>query len=261
MQLYGDYHTHTIFSHGKGTIEDNARAAAAAGLKQIAITDHGFSHIAFGLRHRRMQKMRRLVDEANRKYGVEVLLGVEANITGYDGQIDLSDEDFALFDIILCGFHKIVWGKTMGETLNFIIKNNFLDILHIKPGKKQFIKNTDAVINNIQRFPVDVLTHVNHSISVDCKAVAEACKAAGTYIEINGKRITYTDKQMQDMIDTGVMFIVNSDAHSVERIGDTSLATSIVRRMQIPADRIVNIGDSAPYLRSQGAFASKRIKL
>ena len=36
-----DYHTHTTFSHGKGSIEDNVKEAVKKGLKAIAITDHG----------------------------------------------------------------------------------------------------------------------------------------------------------------------------------------------------------------------------
>ena len=36
-----DHHTHTIYSHGKGTILDNVRVAAAKGIRSIAITDHG----------------------------------------------------------------------------------------------------------------------------------------------------------------------------------------------------------------------------
>ena len=45
-----DYHTHTTFSHGKGSIEDNVKAAVAAGLSGIAITDHGPGHLTYGVK-------------------------------------------------------------------------------------------------------------------------------------------------------------------------------------------------------------------
>ena len=47
MLLTGDYHTHTVYSHGKGTVLENAIQAKALGLKEIAITDHGFEQLAF----------------------------------------------------------------------------------------------------------------------------------------------------------------------------------------------------------------------
>ena len=31
-----DYHTHTTFSHGKGSIEDNVKVAISKGLKALA---------------------------------------------------------------------------------------------------------------------------------------------------------------------------------------------------------------------------------
>ena len=43
MILYGDYHTHTVYTHGHGTVEDNVKVAIKRGLKQIAITEHSFS--------------------------------------------------------------------------------------------------------------------------------------------------------------------------------------------------------------------------
>lgn len=55
MILFGDYHTHTEYSrhhHGKGTILENASVAADKGIKQIAITDHGFNHPFFGVRRK-----------------------------------------------------------------------------------------------------------------------------------------------------------------------------------------------------------------
>lgn len=52
MKINFDLHTHTVYSHGKGTIAENAKSAAEKGLYGIGITDHGFSHPAFGMRRK-----------------------------------------------------------------------------------------------------------------------------------------------------------------------------------------------------------------
>ena len=54
MILTADYHTHTVYSHGKGKIIENALVAKEKGLKQIGISDHGFAHPAFGLTKRKI---------------------------------------------------------------------------------------------------------------------------------------------------------------------------------------------------------------
>ncbi len=50
MKLYGDYHTHTIYSHGSGTIRDNVEEALRKGLKEIGICDHGPGHYLYGVK-------------------------------------------------------------------------------------------------------------------------------------------------------------------------------------------------------------------
>ena len=54
-----DHHTHTIYSHGKGTILDNVRAAAAKGIRSIAITDHGPGHLTYGIKMEQLPQMRK----------------------------------------------------------------------------------------------------------------------------------------------------------------------------------------------------------
>ena len=50
-------------------------------------------------------KMKTEIDGINGMYDdIEVLLGVETNLIGLDGTVDLKDEDLDLFDIILMGF-------------------------------------------------------------------------------------------------------------------------------------------------------------
>lgn len=51
MQIMADVHTHTVFSHGKGTIEQNVIAAMEKGLKVIGIADHGPGHPEIGRAH------------------------------------------------------------------------------------------------------------------------------------------------------------------------------------------------------------------
>ena len=57
-KLYYDIHTHTTYSHGKGSIEDNAAAAVAAGLKILGISDHGPGHIGYGIDMKKIPEMR-----------------------------------------------------------------------------------------------------------------------------------------------------------------------------------------------------------
>ena len=77
MLLTGDYHTHTPFSHGKNTVEENAQRAKELGLKQIGISDHGFSHVAFGIRRRQIKDYRAECKAAAEKFGIDVLVGIE----------------------------------------------------------------------------------------------------------------------------------------------------------------------------------------
>ena len=101
-----DHHTHTIYSHGKGSIEDNVRVAAARGLKSVAVTDHGPGHLTYGLKTEKLPEMRREIARLKTVYPqVEVLLGVEANTIRVEPYLDVHEENLKEFDIILAGYH------------------------------------------------------------------------------------------------------------------------------------------------------------
>ena len=81
MKILADYHTHTLYSHGKGTIEDNVKVAISKGIKTIGISDHSYKHIAYGVKKKDILKMREEVDYLNDKYtDINILLGMECNI-------------------------------------------------------------------------------------------------------------------------------------------------------------------------------------
>lgn len=249
MILTADYHTHTVFSHGKGNIYDNAVKAKEMGLKEVGISDHGFAHPAFGLTKSKVPKMRKLCDIATKQTGVNVLLGIESNIIGVDGKVDLTEKYYDYFDIFLAGIHKFVMYKPSAWfplaipdlTLSFFKRENVCSSL-IKT-------NTKTYINVIKNNPVDVITHINFCAYSDPVEVAKAARDYGTYIELNAKKAHLTDQQLFDVAKTGVKFVIGSDAHSPERVGEISLVEKMLERVNINREQIDNIDGKMPQMR------------
>lgn len=249
MILTADYHTHTVFSHGKGTIEENALAAKAAGLKEIGISDHGFAHPAFGLTASDLPEMRKDCDLATEKTGVKTLLGIESNFVGADGATDLKTKYYDYFDIYLAGVHKFVMYK-IGTLFSMAIPNFFLSkSKRPKPSERLIKENTAAYINVIKKNPVDVITHLNYCCFVNAAEVAKAAADYGTYIELNAKKVHLTDEELYAVEKTGVNFVIGSDAHTPDRVGEISLVKKMLERVNIPEERIMNINGKTPDFR------------
>lgn len=239
MVIYGDYHTHTPYSHGTGTILENAMIAKEKGLKEIAITDHGFNHSLYGIRKKDIDSMRAECVEAEKATGVKVLLGIEANFISNDGTIDLSEDDIKKLDIVLVGHHNFVKAKNVFDKFSLFYRNIISKIF--KPSKNKIQKNTEVYLKAMQKYKINILTHLNYGMKVDTLKVALAARDAGVLIELNGKRILFTDEEMLEMAKNNVKFIINSDAHSSGRVGEVNNAINLVTRLGIPTSLIVNL--------------------
>ena len=242
MALLADYHTHTKYSahnHGKGSIEDNVRVAHEKGLNQIAITDHGFNQKVYGVKRKDIPQIKQEIEDVKEMYPIDVLLGVEANLISSNGDIDIVPEDMENLDILLCGFHRLVKSTSKRQQLGFVFKNILCEFFH-HTSKKQIIKNTNAYINAMRKYPIDILTHLNHVCKVDVEKVARVAKETNTYIELNGKRLGMTDAEILKCYEIGCKFVVNSDAHSPKRVGDCHLGLEAALRLRIPDSAIVN---------------------
>ena len=79
--------------------------------------------------------------------------------------------------------------------------------------------------------------------------IAKAARDYGTYIELNSKKVHLSDEEVEAVRDTGVQFIIDSDAHSVGRIGDTALVDEQLARVAIPHSQIDNIDGKLPVFR------------
>ena len=241
MILLGDYHTHTFYSHGKGSIEDNVKVAEKKGLKQIAICDHGFNHKLFAVKRNKIDEMRNEVNRLNETGNVNVLLGLETNLIGSDGTIDLTKEEESKLDIVLMGYHKMIKAVSFKDRIKFFNKNSLASFFGYT--KNMIQKHTDAYLRAIDKNNIDVITHLNYGMPVDPVQIAKLAIQKDVYIELNGKRTIFSDEQIEKMIELGTKFIVNSDAHSPENVGECNLPTNFALKHKIPEELIVNFNN------------------
>lgn len=246
MRLIADYHTHTIYSHGKGTIRDNVEAALKKGLKEIAICDHGPGHFLYGVKREKLFKMREEIDQLNAEYrnkGIKILLGVEANLIGYDGAIDVDDEVIKILDLLLLGFHYGAIPKSIREYMLLNVANPLSKALSFM-GKWIERKNTEAIIKALEKYPIDLITHPGDKARLDIRKVAEVASKKGVALEINAKHKELSVESLRMLLDTKVEFLINSDAHSPQEVGQVDKSIKRAMEAKIPIHRIRNLEEN-----------------
>lgn len=249
MKLTADYHTHTPYSHGKNTVLENVKAGKIAGLTEIGITDHGFNHLLFGLKRKNLSDLRSEVDEAEKLTGVKVLMGMESNLISVDGDTDMKESDFQYFDLYLCGIHEVLKYKSFSDMRNIMLKNYAAYKFGRTPSEAVVKTTTNAYINAIKNNPIDILTHINYKCYCNLVEVAKCCADYGTYIEINTKKRHISPEELNLMANTGVKFVIDSDAHSADRVGDTKIAEELLNEANVPLNLIANIDGRLPVFR------------
>jgi len=245
MKIYGDYHTHTIYSHGKGTIRDNVEEAYIKGLKEIAICDHGPGHVGYGVKRENLKIMREEIDELNKEFepkGLKILLGVEANLLGYDGTIDVKEEDLKYLDILLLGYH---FGAMPRNPIDFYKLYIFNGLSKMFSGLKAnaMKMNTEALIKAMDRYPIDIITHPGSKVYVDIERLARAAREKGTALEINASHSHLTVEEIEIALREGANFYINSDAHRPEDVANLEKGIKRAKQVKVPIERIINIKD------------------
>ena len=240
IKLFADYHTHTVYSHGTGEILDNVMAARKKGLTEIAVTDHGIRHFAYGVKIKDIAKMRDEIDRINyNAEGIKVLMGMECNIISTDGDIDMNDSIRKYLDILLVGFHMMVLPKTVRDAMNIYGRNCLAKAFHIgKEGIKE--ANTESMIKAIRKHKIDIITHPGTRIPLDITLIAREAAKAGTALEINSHSSYMRANHVIAAAGEGVRFVINSDAHTPENVGNLQNGLDIAIEAGLNCDQIIN---------------------
>ncbi|MGI5849789.1 MAG: PHP domain-containing protein [Christensenellales bacterium] len=231
MRLTADYHTHTLHSHGKGSVQDNVEAAIKRGLVTVGIADHSISHYAYGVKKGRLGEYIAYIENAKRVYSdrIRIQTGIELNLTGLDGSIDLpKGYDF---DTMILGYHKTAICKDFKTAWTFFTGSRFGRALEI----------TRAYMLAIQKWHIDIVAHPGYGVPVDYQLLAKACADYGTLFEINNKHTDLTAEDLQLAALTGVKFVVSSDAHTPQEVGFAPQAIALAERAGLTSRQIVNV--------------------
>ncbi len=232
-----DYHTHTTFSHGKGSMEDNVKAALEKGLKGIAISDHGPGHVFYGVKRGDLAIMRGEADRLNKLYpDIDIYLSVEANVLKKAPYLDLTEEEKEIFDFVIAGYHYGVFNGNCFR--NGMYKTG---LVPAGAAKKLMKANTEMTVRCLYENDIRILTHPGDKAAFDMRELAKACEDNGTWMEISTWHDHLTGEEIRICAGYDVKFVVSSDAHTSDRVG--SFENGVLRALHAGLDieRIVNI--------------------
>lgn len=242
MKIVGDYHTHTLYSHGEGTIEQSVISAIEKGLKTLAISEHGPGHVVFGVNREKLKALKAEIIALRAKYPqIHIKFGLEANILNVAGDLDVDDDLIAELDFLMAGYHfgSVPRARHIIGDLFFHLSN--LTVKWLPFLKKGCIRrNTRAVVNAIERYPLFAVTHPGAKGPIDIHQVARAAFLKGTLLEINSHHGHLTVENIILAKTHQVKFIINSDAHHPDHIGRCEAGVNRALAAGLTAEDVFN---------------------
>ncbi len=222
--LQGDLQMHTTWTDGKYSIEEMAKAAAARGMKYIAITDHtkrlAMTH---GLDEKRIQMQWKEIDAVNKKLKgtITVLKGTECDILK-DGTLDLPDEILSKLDIAGVSAHSYFNLPREAQTERIVraMRNPHVDMLFHPTGR---------IVG--KRAPYEV----------DMEKLIRAAKETGTVLEVDAfDRLDLKDEYIRKCVAAGVRFAIDSDAHAPAHFEYLEYGIAQARRGWATREDVIN---------------------
>ncbi len=229
-----DYHTHTaLCKHAQGGPAQYVRAAVAAGVREIAITDHCPAPTDYDAPHRmtlaEYPRYVRMVDEARQVAGCDVLFGIEADY--YEGCVPFLERWLPeqSFDLVLGSVHCLdfwsledpvkrkewdskrvsdVW-KRYFELLGRLADSRLYDIVsHLDLPKRSGVRPDEAEVRD------------------DILPALDRIAASGMAIEINTSGLRHPVREMYPSPtilgwarERGIPIVFGSDAHEPDNVG------------------------------------------
>ncbi len=218
--LRGDLHTHTNLTVGVASLEDMVAAAARKGYEYYAITDHAPNLFFQRMTDEKMLAQREQVRALDAP--LELLHGTELNIAP-DGSVDWDESFLAGFDLCVASVHS-----------NFDQPRTEMT--------RRFVAACENPRVNIIGHPLTRRIGRRPPVDVDFGELFRACARTGTALEVNAspQRLDLPSDHIRAARDAGVVFAIDSDAHSVADQGNLPYGVGTAQRGWLTPDDVIN---------------------
>lgn len=221
----GDFHTHTLWSDGRDSIEAMVFAARALGYQFVGITDHSARAAASRVVTRErlerqmddIEKLREKVDD------ITILHGCEVDIMP-DGSLDFPDEVLSRLDVVLASLHDAA-GQDPDRLLERYVSAMASPFVHI-------------VTHPANRMPG---RHDGYRLDYDV-LFSEAARS-GTALEVDGGpgHLDLDGHLAKRAVAAGVVLAVDSDCHNAARLArQMAFAVGTARRGGVRPTDVLN---------------------
>ena len=219
----GLVHCHTVYSDGKHTVEQMARAAEAMGMQYITITDHSpTAHYAGGLQLDRLKRHWDEIAKAQENVTVRLLRGTESDILA-DGALDYPDSVLEQLDIVIASIHNRfrMSSEQMTRRVVAAMKHPVFKVWGHAQGRY-------------------VLTRPPFECDMD--AVLDAVASSRAAVEVNGDphRLDMVPRWLREARKRGIRFVISTDAHSTAQLRNVRYGVAMARRGWVRRGEVLN---------------------
>lgn len=220
----GVLHCHSLYSDGKTSVGELARAARERGWSYLGISDH--SQAAFyagGLSPEHVRAQHDEIDELNTRWSdFRLLKGIEADILA-DGRLDYGDDILASFDYVIGSIHSrfSMNGSAMTERVLTALDDPRLTILAHPTGR---------------------LLLSREAYALDLEAVLERAAERRVAVELNcdPARMDLDWRLVRRAKELGVTIVIGPDAHSIGGLDNVAFGVASARKAWLEPRDVLN---------------------
>jgi DNA polymerase (family 10) len=229
----GFVHCHTVYSDGRHTIEEMARAADGLGMEYLTITDHSpTASYAGGLTVDRLRTQWDEIARVQESVSVRLLRGTESDILA-SGALDYPDAVLEQLDIVIASVHA------------------------------RYRMDADRMTERLRRaMSLPCFKVWGHALGrlllsrppIECRVeeVLDTVQSARAAVEINGdpRRLDLAPRWIPAARARGIPFVVSTDAHSVGELANLRYGVAMARRGGVRRGEVLNTLGATAFARA-----------